>query len=506
MKNKIILLYLGLTLCNIAFAQQNTNTLFFLENAPQRHSLNPAFEPVSQVYVGITPLSYMGLSGGNNALAMNDLIYKKDGKLVTALYPGEGDRLLKRLKNDLSGAVDMDMALLNFGFRIKDFGYFHLCVSTRMQTSMSLPKGIMELIYTDDPTISEGRQISLDRLGLNAQAYTEFAAGYSHNINESWSIGGKLKFILGHAYTEALTTNSRIEMYPDRIKADINGDMRLAAPIIQKAATALNDGNRIDINNIDLGNIDLSNIGSYFSLAGMGAAVDLGVTYKPHPQVRISLAVTDLGFVRWKTSNFTLRCDSAYTGPVVRYSDIAGIESQSLGTALGDTIVKSLTDFATKSFSARYIDDAATNKMLNTRINAGIDANFWENRIALGLFSSTLFRNGRVYEELTLGASLRPVNWFNLALSYSFLNGRWNSMGAGLSFMPYDGLNFMLTTDYIPFTYADIMNGSEKMTVMPYKMKGLNIGLGVTIVIGTNKKKNKQELTNTIHISELKKA
>jgi hypothetical protein len=130
--------------------------------------------------------------------------------------------------------------------------------------------------------------------------------------------------------------------------------------------------------------------------------------------------------------------------------------------------------------------------MTNTRLHVGLDANFCDNKIGIGVYSATQFRNRRVYEEVTLGLAIRPVNWFNLALSYSFMNGRWNSMGAGLSFMPYDGLNLTVMTDYIPFTYADVNYDGKSVTV-PYKMKGLNLAFGVTIVAGTNPKKAKKE-------------
>ena len=31
-------------------------------------------------------------------------------------------------------------------------------------------------------------------------AYTEIAGGYSHQVNEQWTVGGKLKLLLGQGY------------------------------------------------------------------------------------------------------------------------------------------------------------------------------------------------------------------------------------------------------------------------------------------------------------------
>ena len=80
----------------LSLSAQQVNTLYFLESAPMRHMINPAFQPVSRVYVGISPLSYTGFNLTNN-LAMSDLIYKKDGKTITGLYPGESEALRKKM-------------------------------------------------------------------------------------------------------------------------------------------------------------------------------------------------------------------------------------------------------------------------------------------------------------------------------------------------------------------------------------------------------------------------
>ena len=59
MKNlRNTLLIVLLSVASFGSAQE-VNTLFFLENAPMRHIVNPAFQPVSNGYVNFTPLGYM---------------------------------------------------------------------------------------------------------------------------------------------------------------------------------------------------------------------------------------------------------------------------------------------------------------------------------------------------------------------------------------------------------------------------------------------------------------
>ena len=77
----------------ISVQAQQVTTLYFLENAPMRHLVNPAFQPVSNGYINFTPLGYTSLWVGNNSLTMSDLVYidPLTGKTITALHPN-GDK------------------------------------------------------------------------------------------------------------------------------------------------------------------------------------------------------------------------------------------------------------------------------------------------------------------------------------------------------------------------------------------------------------------------------
>ena len=65
---------------SMAITAQEVNTLYFLENAPQRSMFNPALMPVSSGYIFFTPLGYTSLWAGNNSLTLSDVFYTKDGQ------------------------------------------------------------------------------------------------------------------------------------------------------------------------------------------------------------------------------------------------------------------------------------------------------------------------------------------------------------------------------------------------------------------------------------------
>ena len=55
-----LLIGILLATASIASAQQ-VNTLYFLENAPMRHTINPAFQPVSRFYLTFPAIGYTSL-------------------------------------------------------------------------------------------------------------------------------------------------------------------------------------------------------------------------------------------------------------------------------------------------------------------------------------------------------------------------------------------------------------------------------------------------------------
>ena len=479
---------------------QEVNTMYFLENTPMRHKINPAFQPVSRVYVGLLPLHYMSFSAGNNALALSDLVYKNGNKLITGLYPGETNKLANRLKNDLRLTMNSELAILNFGSRTMDsLGYFHVGLNMRLEGTMVFPGDIYNAVSSGLDNAG-GKRINLQTLSLNMQMLTELSVGYSRKANDKWTIGGKVKFLYGHAFMDLRTNNAYLDMHPDKLHATINGDVNIAAPI-KNLPEYVDRDNLNSITNFD------TNIGSILKPKGLGGALDLGFTYKPVKQFQLAVSVTDLGFVRWNSTTYSITGDTIYTVPVMHYNELnnnTNNEQNNGINAVLDTISAYATEFIERSMVGHRTGTEGVFRMTNTRLHVGIDGIFCDNKIGVGIYSATQFRNRRVYEEVTFGLSLRPVNWFNLALSYSFINGRWNSMGAGLSFMPYDGLNLTVMTDYIPFTYADVITKNGQSLTVPYKMKGLNLALGITIVAGTNPSKPKKnalavpEKTNNI--------
>lgn len=473
------------------YAQQ-VNTLYFLENAPMRHLFNPAFQPISQGYCNVSPLGYSSVMVGNNSLTMSDLIYKDKttGNTITALHPnGDKGTLLDRLQPVLFINGDATLNILGFGFRIKDNGYFHFNLLERIESGVGTPKELYSFFLKGGVDANGQNYLSLSQLNLNANLYTEASFGYSHVINESWTIGGKFKMLFGTAYAGIDATNLSIDASVEEWRIKGNSNLYVSGPL--QWANMPDDINRERLREIGSDVINMDDVAYLLKPSGYGAAIDFGFTYRPIDQLQVSASINDLGFIYWNNSRvYNCTLDTTFTGVgEFRYNDYVvdgAFESDSLWGDVQDNM-QAFID----GIYAYGTGRSGFSRMLNAKLNLGVDVNLWDNRIGVGLVASTRLYNRRLYGEITLGAALRPCNWFNIALSYSLINnGKYSNIGAGLSFMPYDGVNLTLAIDYIPTTYAYYSyddNNLRKLAPIPYKAKGVNVALGFSVVWGTNK-------------------
>ena len=132
---KRIMMLALVAISTIAVSAQQVNTLYFLENAPMRHTINPAFQPVSQGYVNFSPLGWMTGEIGNNSLTLSDVL-KYDaslGKTITPLHPNaDRQAALKAFKKVTLVNGGLTIGLVNFGFRIKKKGYLTIGLNERI--------------------------------------------------------------------------------------------------------------------------------------------------------------------------------------------------------------------------------------------------------------------------------------------------------------------------------------------------------------------------------------
>ena len=487
MKTTLRSILIGILLaCTSIMSAQQVNTLYFLENAPMRHTINPAFQPVSKFYLTLPVVGYTSMWVGTNGWSMSDFIFKgPDGNTITPLHPDAPNNWLEGRPKTFAFDADLSTNILGFGFRIKENSYLHLNITERVMAKAHVSNSIFGLNDMGSGTVGP---LSL---GIDALAYTEYALGFSHKIKRQWTVGGKIKVLVGQINAQLNVDNLKLSTSLDSLHVTANGTLRAAAPL-KWSSLPTNSSELVDydLNELfsNLNGVPTSQmISEILKPAGMGVAFDLGFTYKPIEQLQISASVTDLGFMRWhRYASAGISVDTTFTGLDFNYGDYGSVNHFDSDSLMSD-IQNNLTGYTDAIEISDIEKDFPYLDMLTANLNVGIDANFWKNRVGVGVYSRTRFYNSHITEEVTLGAAFRPVNWFNLAASYSFINGKWSNIGAALSIAPYDGLMLTLATDYIPTSYAKAAL-EETNVSLPYKTAGVNVMFGLAIVAGTNKK------------------
>ena len=479
----------------ISASAQYTNTLYFLYDAPTRHYLNPSFAPSSDGYFLLPAIGWTSFGIGNNSLSLKDVIYPNTlGNTATALNPyatsdGSGaQQLYRRLHNSLKLNADADINLLSFGFRTNDT-YVHIFLNERFDSYFGMRKDLFGLLLNGGMNIDGENLYSLNKTGLDAKLYTELGFGISQDFNDQWSWGIKAKYLYGSAHIGAYSNNLGLNLSANEWTATGEGVLLASGPFgyetynkMEEAAPIKKTSDGLELQIQPFNN-------NYFAPKGHGAAVDLGVTFKPLDMLTVTAAVTDLGFICWNKGykyNATINADFTGIGEF-NYSDYTDENPDGTKTfntqRLSDTISTHLTNIFNEGVQLKDPTDGYWS-MITAKLNVGIEGNFFDKQLNVGVFSQTKFYKNKVFEEVTLGLAYRPRSWFNLAVSYSFLNGRWSNIGAGL-ILRGGPIGLTLSADYIPLVYTQKVNFSDSFGMkMPYNTKGLNLGLGISVQFG----------------------
>ena len=306
-------------------------------------------------------------------------------------------------------------------------------------------------------------------------AYLEAGLGYSHQINDKWTVGGKVKFLYGIANASTFNNSLELTAGMDQWTLRGSGTLNVSSPLL------------LSVSEEAIGYEMPGSVMDWVRPSGLGAGIDLGVTYKPIEALTLSAAVTDLGFIRWQgnPNNVTYSIDYAFDGFVDENTDLS---DESWQEGVMDTLANALTNSMNYELGGTNPFTTST----SPKLNVGAEYGLWDYKLSFGVLSRTMLHKRRLYEEVTLAITGRPANWFNLGVSYSFLNGNFGSMGIGVG-LRSGIINWFVTADYVSLSNARLPLGlegglSNLAIPVPYKAKGMNFAVGINFVFG-----NKQD-------------
>lgn len=473
------ILYFILGLFSVSAFAQQVNTLYFMENVPTRHILNPAFQPKTDFYLSLPIIGYTQFSAGNNSLTLKDVVYRNnDGQTITFLNDDAGiNHFYNSLKQTTVLNSNFQTNLLSFGFRSADF-FWNFSVSQRFQGMVGLPKDIFQISFYGTSILLNNR-FNFKTLQGDLSLYTEVALGFSKIMNENLTLGIKPKFLIGNANLSN-TNNS------------INLDAGIDAWVL-KGSGSINESGPVAFNFPEFQSLSYelpASNSDWLKPSGTGAGIDIGLEYLLNERLSFSASLTDLGFIHWfrNARNVNYQTDFHFDG-IGELSSSNSIESWE---DIYNTLIvrNSLLDSIFIGFNeATQItqSESAYTTGTTSKLNLGLEYELFERKLSLGLLSRTQIFKKTITGEITGSVNAKPFSWLNSSISYSVLNGNLSTFGAGIS-VNAGIVNLFLSTDYLFFKKVNLPLSTisnslpENYIPIPYNSKMLNLSLGINFM------------------------
>ncbi len=438
-------------------AMAQSRTSYHMEGSIFRNELNPALAP-TRGYLALPGMSGVGLSMGSNWLSVDNLIYERDGGLVTGLHSSvSADEFLGRIPDITNMYMRESLNVLGLGFYTGK-SFWTIGVEQRMSLDFNLSKDI----FRAAKTLGNG-VYDLSDTSLHGTAYLDAYLGTSIHFCKWLSIGVKAKFLVGVANINASFSQLALNVSESGAVGELKGDWYGNAVAFDNAkALGAVQPTITDFLNLDPMQM-LDRADSYGFAFDVGTEIRL---WKNH--IKISAALTDFGLIRWSPATYI---SGQVTGGVgYNGFNFESGEIDATGTINTDKL---------------FMNDAkGYETRLNMGFNAGFELNFLRNHIALGVMSHTEFVGSESITEITASLNLRPAHWLSATVSRTFQNNNCPGVfGAALNFHP-GVLNIFVSADFIDpnFVVGPQIEalGGRNLLLSRYA-QGINLYAGVGI-------------------------
>lgn len=188
----------SLALGGTAMAQtQNLRSSYFQEGTVNRTELNPAFMG-DYGYVSFPVLGNFGFGLQTTAGVKNFIYELPDGRLTSFMHESvSATDFVNSLPNKINMGLNLDVDILSFAFHAWG-GYNSFGIRLKSNTNMYLPSDLFRFMKQGMKD-ENGSVYHLDNIGIYSTNYAEIALGHARDINDKWTVGGKVKFLAGLA-------------------------------------------------------------------------------------------------------------------------------------------------------------------------------------------------------------------------------------------------------------------------------------------------------------------
>jgi hypothetical protein len=431
------------------------------------------------VYIGLPGLSGINININNNFINFSDVFIKgRSDSVFSFLHPDyDVDLFLKKINDKNSIEPEITVPIFGLGFSAGKDMYIFLDINERAEANAVLPGDIIKLALKGNEQFL-GSGIDLSSLRGDMKYYREVGLGFSKNFTNKLRIGFKGKLLFGIA-SSSIDNRSLGIIINDDFTHTLNADLTLnfSAPV-----KAYSTNNKLDSLIFDDTRFEETSgiLDFLFNTKNVGFGFDLGATYNITDKFIVSAAVTDIGYIKWKTDVTNLKAKSNFKFSGFNMVDVIN------GTMTFDSLVNEMADSLKNSLEVDDTKDPFTTYM-PYGITLGGSYNLTKN-FSVGLLSYSRIIGKQIRESLTLSANLNLGNSLSASLAYTAANHRYDNLGAGLAFRA-GFFQFFTIVDRIPVTWNKVVTENGDTYPVPLSWNAINARIGFNFVFGNKIKK-----------------
>lgn len=476
--SKLIGVFFIMLVCTLSANAQFLRTSYFMEGTHYRQQLNPALTP-TKGYFNLPVIGAVNATVGSTSLGYQDIIDIIDDGDDFYTKPD----FMNRLKDNNKLNVNFSTEILSAGwYKGKNFWSFN--IGLRTDIGANLTKNMFTFLNEMETVEENWRNSNYDISGqqLNINAYTEIGLGLSRQINSRLTVGARVKALLGIGNMElklnrvAMSANLPSDQQINQWSSESYWNSMTPSQAAQAAQELKDKFNNYHANltvgaelkssfkGLELQEeegkdyvTDFDFDSGKLGIAGYGFGIDLGASYKILDNLTVSASVLDLGFISWSKSSTKIA--SANPDPIdIKGSTYANMVDPNNPNTVMNAVnqlqndAQGYMDRVTNGDVLDYdmlqleVSDAKESRKsrLASTLVLGAEYGFFNNKLAVGVLSTTRFVQPDALTELTFSANYRPKSWFNVALSYSAIQSAGKSFGLGPKLGP-----LFVGTDYM---------------------------------------------------------
>ncbi len=423
---KKVLLFISIFIASLALAAQDGITVHFMRLNPYSQYSSPsAFLPYNG-HVGVTGISNVNVSVQNSGIFYKRLFgCNSEGTITTLRLNNFADRLSPKC-NFLNTNIGVN--LIDFGFRVKQM-YFSFSYRIRSDEYLFYNRDVIALPVHGNMYYADQYKTAKPELSLNFNAYQEISLGIQAEITPQIYIGVRPKLLFGLAHARTKSAYASLYTNPDdysmAISHQLNAELSCFIPYEINIDTT--DQMGIHFHPEDLRH-DWPNL-----FKNVGAAIDLGFTYRINEMFGVSASILDLGFICWKTNNYQLKSSTTDAGSY--YNDGSFMFT---GLTYDDIERFNENPEAVKKEILNYFPLDVSSSQSYTRMLAGrfiVEGycNVGKHHRFTALFQGRIV-NKRFLPSFTIAWNGTFLNIFDLCVNYTIARQSYGNLGLGVGF------------------------------------------------------------------------